>query len=90
MPMDKSKKRIFKNGILISMMGFYFSCGRDVFPPDSPEDPFPRAVHSAACALFPSPCPVRCVPCTFFYISLHLQQLRHENRASSRSADRIV
>lgn len=38
--MDKGKARrgIVRNGVLVSLMAFYFSCGKDIFPPDSPGD----------------------------------------------------
>jgi hypothetical protein len=39
MSMGKSKRGIIKNVVLISVMAFYFSCGKDVFPPDSPGEP---------------------------------------------------
>jgi hypothetical protein len=38
MSMGKARKGIIKNGILVSVMAFYFSCGKDVFPPDSPDE----------------------------------------------------
>ena len=53
--MGKSKKRIFRSGVLVSLMMFYFSCGKDVFPPDPPEN-FPGyAVSPSHSSLFLSP-----------------------------------
>ncbi len=74
--MKKVKKGIVRNGLLLSMMAFYFSCGKDVFPPDSPENLPPYAVYP--------------VPRTSPYVAFDLQQLSHEDRASSSSADGIV
>jgi len=55
MAMGKTKKAKFRNGFLISLMMFYFSCGKDVFPPDPPEN-FPGyAVSPAPSSLFLSP-----------------------------------
>lgn len=43
MGLGKIKIGIVKNGVLLSLMMFYFSCGKDVFPPDFPgEDLFAR------------------------------------------------
>ena len=36
MSLSKIKRGVVKNGVLLSLMMFYFSCGRDVFPPDFP------------------------------------------------------
>lgn len=52
MDMGKGKKRILKNGFLVSLMAFYFSCGKDVFPPDSPgETSFERGAATASLVL---------------------------------------
>jgi len=71
MSMGKARKGIIKNGVLVSVMAFYFSCGKDVFPPGSPGDlGSERGVATAS--LIPhddrerfSPCAVHRVPCTF-------------------------
>ena len=76
MDMRNATKGIFKNGVLLSLMMFYFSCGKDVFPPDSPENSFPHALHR--------------VPCTSSNVAFRLQQLGHEDCASSSASDRIV
>jgi hypothetical protein len=55
MAMGKTKKAMFRNGVLVSLMMFYFSCGKDAFPPDPPEN-FPGyAVSSSHSSLFLSP-----------------------------------
>ena len=55
MNVGKRRKRIIRNGVLVSLMMFYFSCGKDVFPPDPPEN-FPGyAVSPAPSSLFLSP-----------------------------------
>ena len=55
MNVGKRKKRIIRNGVLVSLMMFYFSCGKDVFPPDPPEN-FPGyAMSPAPSLLFLSP-----------------------------------
>jgi len=41
MGMRNATKRIVRNGLLLSLMMFYFSCGKEVFPPDSPGEPIP-------------------------------------------------
>jgi hypothetical protein len=38
MSLGNARKGIIKNGVLVSLMAFYFSCGTDVFPPDSPSE----------------------------------------------------
>jgi hypothetical protein len=49
--MSKRRKGMIKNAVLVSLMAFYFSCGKDVFPPESPADVSgyrnPRLVSSA-------------------------------------------
>jgi hypothetical protein len=63
--MTRSKKRAFRNGLLISMMAFYFSCGQEVFPPDSPEN-FPGYAQQAApSAVFAFPLPFDLYPFPF-------------------------
>jgi hypothetical protein len=56
MAIVKGKKRIIRNSVLVSLMAFYFSCGKDVFPPDSPgEMTSQRNTKTAATSLAPSP-----------------------------------
>jgi hypothetical protein len=38
MSIGKARKGILKNAVLVSVMAFYFSCGKDVFSPDSPNE----------------------------------------------------
>lgn len=94
--MKKVKKGIVRNGLLLSMMAFYFSCGKDVFPPDYPDEISPeRGLPSASLISRDakerfSPFTVHPVPCTLSYVPLHLQQLGHEDRASCSASNRVV
>jgi hypothetical protein len=70
MSMGKAKKGIIKNGVLVSVMAFYFSCGKDVFPPDSPDEPSSEMGAATASLVLHdaedrfSSCAVHRVPCT--------------------------
>ena len=56
MSLTKIKRGIVKNGVLLSLMLFYFSCGKDVFPPDSPgEMSFQINTKTFTFPHFPSP-----------------------------------
>ena len=65
-----AKKGILKNAVLVSLMAFYFSCGKDVFPPDSPDEMgFHENVKTVLLILneaakSSSPCTGLLVPCT--------------------------
>lgn len=74
--MKKVKKGIVRNGLLLSMMAFYFSCGKDVFPPDYPDEISPeRGLPSASLisrdakerfspfTVHPVPCSIYSLPC---------------------------
>jgi hypothetical protein len=96
MSMGKAGKGIIKNGLLVSVMAFYFSCVKDVFPPDSPDEPSSeRGAATASLVLhdaeekFP-PCAVHRVPCTSPNVPFHLQQFSHQNGAPRSAANRIV
>jgi hypothetical protein len=96
MAIGKGKKRIIRNGVLVSLMAFYFSCGKDVFPPDSPDETSSeKGIANASQILRDakerfSPCTVHRVPCTSPNVSLLLQQLGHQNGATRCAANRIV
>ena len=34
MSLSRYRRGVLKNGVLLSLMLFYFSCGKEVFPPD--------------------------------------------------------
>jgi hypothetical protein len=96
MSMGKARKGIIKNGVLVSVMAFYFSCGKDVFPPDSPDEiSSERGAATASLVLHDaeerfSPCAVHRVPCTSPNVFFHLQQFSHQNGATRSAANRIV
>ena len=52
MATGKSNKTIFRTGVLVSMMAFYFSCGKDVFPPDSPPGDLGSEVSTETSSFF--------------------------------------
>ena len=96
MSLRNARKGIIKNGVLVSVMAFYFSCGKDVFPPDSPDEiSSERSAATASLVLhdaeerFP-PCTVHRVPCTSPNVPFHLQQFSHQNGATRSAANRIV
>lgn len=68
--MGKARKGIIKNGVLVSVMAFYFSCRKDVFPPDSPDEPSSEMGAATASLVLHdaedrfSSCAVHRVPCT--------------------------
>jgi len=68
--MGKARKGIIKNGVVVSVMAFYFSCGKDVFPPDSPDEPSSEMGAATASLVLHdaedrfSSCAVHRVPCT--------------------------
>jgi hypothetical protein len=70
MSMGKARKGIIKNGVVVSVMAFYFSCGKDVFPPDSPDEPSSEMGAATASLVLHdaedrfSSCAVHRVPCT--------------------------
>jgi hypothetical protein len=117
MNIGKTRKGIIRNGVLVSMMAFYFSCGKDVFPPDSPgEMGFHKNAKIVLRALNgagkkSSPCAEHLAPCTaedrgmldntlpepriqpfarLTQVTLHLQQLGHQDGAARSAANRIV
>ena len=96
MSLRNARKGIIKNGVLVSVMAFYFSCGKDVFPPDFPDEPSSeRGSATASLVLYDAeerfpPCTVHRVPCTSPNVPFHLQQLSHQNGATRCAANRIV
>ncbi|MBP1739068.1 MAG: hypothetical protein H6Q48_1361 [Deltaproteobacteria bacterium] len=96
MAIGKGKKKIIRNGVLVSLMAFYFSCGKDVFPPDSPDEPGPeRGAATTSLVLHDaeekfSSCPVHRVLCTSPNVPFHLQQLGHQDCASCSPANGVV
>jgi len=96
MSLRNARKGIIKNGVLVSVMAFYFSCGKDVFPPDSPSELGSERSATVVSSViedteerFP-PSTVHRVPCTSPNVPFHLQQLSHQNGATRSAANRIV
>jgi len=80
MSIGKARKGIIKNGVLVSVMAFYFSCGKDVFPPDFPDEPSSER-GAATASLVLHEAEERFPPCTVYPASHPMYPLTFSSSA---------
>lgn len=94
MATGKINKRLFRTGVLVSTMAFYFSCGKDVFPPDSPPGDLGSEISTATVSLIfrdrverfsHAPCPLCRVPHSMYPLAFSNSAMRIAPPAAPRT-----
>lgn len=89
----KRKRRMLGTGVLVSLMAFYFSCGKEVFPPDSPPGDLGSEISAAAVSLVfrdkvgrfsHAPCPLCRVPHSMYPFAFSNSAMRIAPPAAPR------